>query len=112
MIVLSSLSSNIKNKLLVEKNFEQGKLSNTLDQICINDDSVVFDVKCDNSLIKNFGLSDHIPIFLGVVEDFRENALVGLPLCCSIFKFVYKLFGLYADTVLVGGWGAMVAPEH
>ena len=87
MIVLSNLCSNIKNKILVEKNFEQGKLSNTLDQICINDDSVVIDVKCDNSLIKNFGLSDHIPILL-VVEDFRENALVGFPLCGSSFKFV------------------------
>ena len=37
---------------------------NTLDQIFVNDDSIVIDVKCDDSLLKFFSLSDHIPIFL------------------------------------------------
>ena len=37
---------------------------NTLDQIFVNDDSIVIDVKCDDSSLKIFSLSDHIPILL------------------------------------------------
>ena len=31
-----------------------------LDQIFVNDDSIVIDVNCDDSLLKTFSLSDHI----------------------------------------------------
>ena len=37
---------------------------NILDQIFVNDDSIVIDVNCDDSLLKTFSLSDHIPILL------------------------------------------------
>ena len=37
---------------------------NTLDQNFVNDDSIVIDVKCDDSVLKIFSLYDHIPVLL------------------------------------------------
>ena len=62
---------------------------NILDQIFVNDESIVIDVKCDDSLLKIFSLSDHIPILLDLDLSPAKNEKTGLHKILSFCKFDY-----------------------
>ena len=62
---------------------------NTLNQIFVNDESIVIDVKCDDSLLKIFSLSDHIPILLDHDLSPAKNKKTELPKILSFCKCDY-----------------------
>ena len=62
---------------------------NILDQIFVNDDSIVIDVNCDDSLLKTFSLSDHIPILLDLDLSPAKNEKTELHKSLSFCKCDY-----------------------
>ena len=65
---------------------------NTLDQISVNDDSIVIDVKGENSSLKFSSLSDQMPIILDLDLSPAKNEKTELP---RIFSFcTYDYVGL------------------
>ena len=62
---------------------------NILDQIFVNDDSIVIDVNCDDSLLKTFILSDTIPILLDLDLSPAKNEKTELHKFLSFCKCDY-----------------------
>ena len=62
---------------------------NILDQIFVNDDSIVIDVNCDGSLLKTFSLSDRIPILLDLDLSPAKNEKTELHKSLSFCKCDY-----------------------
>ena len=49
--------------------------------VFVNDDSIVIDVNCDDSLLKTFSLSDHLPILLDLAKNEKTELHKILSFC-------------------------------